>query len=225
VPFVSKAIGRPLAKIAARVMAGATLQEMGFTEEVRPPMVSVKKVVLPFRKMRGSDPILGPEMKSTGEVMGAAATFGEAFAKATMAASERMPIAGTVFLSVNDADKAQLAELAKWLRRLRFHLLATQGTAKVIQRLGVPCDVVYKVDEGRPNVVEHIRAGEVDLIINTPLGRASHYDERAIRMVALDFNIPCLTTMAAARAMVLGIVALSDHDFTVRCLQDWHRPE
>ena len=222
VPFVSKAIGVPLAKVAARVMAGETLADVGFLEEVKPSMYSVKKVVLPFRKMSGSDPILGPEMKSTGEVMGIAETFGEAFAKASMAAGERVPLAGTVFLSVRDEDKTRIADLARSLRALKFHLIATAGTARALEAEGVECEAVYKVNEGRPNVVDYIKNNEIDLIINTPHGRESRFDEQPIRVAALENNIPCITTLSAARAMVTGIQALSEQDFRVRSLQEWN---
>ena len=222
VPFVSKAIGHPLAKYAALLMVGRTLGDIGFTEEVIPKHVSVKKVVLPFRKLAGSDPMLGPEMKSTGEVMGIAPTFGLAFAKATMAAGEKVPVTGTVFFSVNDADKAQAIGVARDLARLKFHLLATSGTAHALQEAGIACQPLYKVNEGRPNLVDFVKNDEIDLIINTPHGRESMYDERAIRMAALQFNIPCLTTLAAAEALVKGILALSEGDFRVRSLQEWH---
>ncbi|MEE2828847.1 MAG: carbamoyl-phosphate synthase large subunit [Myxococcota bacterium] len=222
VPFVSKAIGVPLAKVAARAMAGETLEEIGFTKEVVPAMVSVKKVVLPFRKLGGSDPILGPEMKSTGEVMGIASTFGQAFAKATMGAGERVPLNGTVFLSVNDLDKVAVVDLARTLSRLKFQLIATSGTAQVLDEAGIPCQSVYKVNEGRPNLVDYVKNKEIDLVINTPLGRESRFDERAIRMAALEYNIPCITTLAAAEALVRGIVASSEQDFRVCSIQEWH---
>jgi len=222
IPFVSKAIGAPLAKIAARAMAGETLEQIGFTEEVIPKMVSVKKVVLPFRKLGGSDPVLGPEMKSTGEVMGIAATFGQAFAKATMGAGERVPEEGTVFLSVNDVDKAGAVDLARDLSRLNFHLIGTKGTAEALDAAGIPCQAIYKVNEGRPNLVDYVKNNEVDLVINTPLGRDSRFDERAIRMASLQYNIPCITTLAAAQAMVRGMVALSGEDFRVCSVQEWY---
>ncbi len=223
IPFVSKAIGIPLAKYAARLMAGETLAGLDFTSERAPNMVSVKKVVLPFRKLAGSDPMLGPEMKSTGEVMGVASTFGQAFAKATMAAGEKVPVTGTVFLSLADVDKVELLPIARELVDLKFHLIATRGTAAALEEAGVPCQAVYKVNEGRPNIVDFVKNAEIDLIINTPLGLTSRYDERAIRMAALEFNIPCITTRAAAVAAVRGIRALSDQDFRVRSVQEWHK--
>jgi len=222
VPFVSKAIGVPLAKLAALLMVGKSLAEVGFEEEPTPNMFSVKKVVLPFRKLSGSDPLLGPEMKSTGEVMGIAESFGQAFAKATMAGGERVPTKGTVFLSVNDDDKQALLPIGARLRDLGFHLIATSGTAKYLQDADVPCESIYKVNEGRPNLVDYVKNDYVDLIVNTPMGRSSRYDERAIRMAALQYNIPCLTTLAAAEAMVTGIAALSERDFEVLSVQEWH---
>ncbi len=222
VPFVSKAIGVPLAKLAALLMVGKSLDEVGFHEEPVPNMFSVKKVVLPFRKLSGSDPLLGPEMKSTGEVMGIAESFGQAFAKATMAGGETVPTEGTVFLSVNDDDKSALLPLGARLRDLGFHLIATSGTAKFLQDADIPCESIYKVNEGRPNLVDYVKNDDVDLIVNTPMGRSSRYDERAIRMAALQYNIPCLTTLAAAEAMVTGIAALSERDFEVLSVQEWH---
>jgi carbamoyl-phosphate synthase large subunit len=222
VPFVSKAIGVPIAKLAARLMVGQTLEQVGFTTERVPNMVSVKKVVLPFRKLAGSDPMLGPEMKSTGEVMGIASTFGQAFAKATMAAGDKVPLTGTVFLSLADVDKAELLPLAKELVDLKFHLIATRGTAAALEAAGLPCQAVYKVNEGRPNIVDYVKNSEIDLIINTPMGLTSRYDERAIRMAALEFNIPCITTPAAAKAAVRGIRALADEEFSVCPVQEWY---
>ena len=225
VPFVSKAIGHPLAKYAARLMVGETLADLGFEQEVIPPMVAVKKVVLPFRKLAGSDPMLGPEMKSTGEVMGIASTFGQAFAKATEAAGERVPVSGTVFFSVNDADKPEAIEIARQLERLKFHLLATAGTAAALSAAGISCQAIYKVNEGRPNLVDYVKNDEIDLIINTPHGRDSMFDERSIRMAALQYNIACITTLAAANAMVAGILARSEQDQRVRSVQEWHGGE
>jgi carbamoyl-phosphate synthase large subunit len=222
VPFVSKATGVPLAKIAALLMVGKSLEDVGFLEEPVPNMFSVKKVVLPFRKLSGSDPLLGPEMKSTGEVMGIAESFGQAFAKATMAGGETVPTEGTVFLSVNDDDKLALPSIGVRLRDLGFQLIATSGTAKCLEDAGIPCESIYKVNEGRPNLVDYVKNDDVDLIINTPMGRSSRYDERAIRMAALQYNIPCLTTLAAAEAMVTGIAALSERDFEVLSVQEWH---
>jgi carbamoyl-phosphate synthase large subunit len=225
VPFVSKAIGRSLARDAALLMVGRTLGEIGFEKEIVPGMYSVKKVVLPFRKLFGSDPILGPEMKSTGEVMGIAETFGEAFAKATMAAGERIPQTGTVFLSVKDEDKPGIVDVGRALRELGFHLIATQGTARALQEGGVRADAVFKVNEGRPNLVDYVKNDEVQLVINTPLGREAQYDEKAIRMAALLHNIPCVTTLEAASALATAMRALVDGGYSVRSLQEWNRGE
>ncbi|MBJ93456.1 MAG: carbamoyl phosphate synthase large subunit [Rickettsiales bacterium] len=222
VPFVSKAIGVPLAKLASLLMIGKSLPELGFSSEPVPNMFSVKKVVLPFRKLSGSDPLLGPEMKSTGEVMGIAPSFGQAFAKATMAGGETVPRDGTVFVSVNDADKQRLPDLAGRLVELGFELIGTSGTAAALNAAGIPCETVFKVNEGRPNVVDRVKNNEVKLIVNTPMGRSSRFDERAIRMAALRYNIPCLTTLAAAEAMVTGIAALGEHDYEVLSVQEWH---
>jgi carbamoyl-phosphate synthase large subunit len=154
--------------------------------------------------------------------MGIASTFGQAFAKATMAAGDKVPLTGTVFLSLADVDKAELLPLAKELVDLKFHLIATRGTAAALEAAGLPCQAVYKVNEGRPNIVDYVKNSEIDLIINTPMGRTSRYDERAIRMAALEFNIPCITTPAAAKAAVRGIRALADEEFSVCPVQEWY---
>ncbi|MBZ0266965.1 carbamoyl-phosphate synthase large subunit, partial [bacterium] len=195
VPFVSKAVGVPLAKIAARVMAGETLREIGFTEEPRPAHVSVKEAVLPFARFAGSDPFLGPEMKSTGEVMGIAPGFGEAFAKSQMAAGDPVPMAGTAFLSVNDRDHANIVPIARKLAALRFQLCGTRGTALTLERAGLNCMTIPKLSEGRPHVVDRIANGEIDLIIATPLGKASRADEAKIRRAAYRKGIPALSTL------------------------------
>ncbi|MCK6529844.1 carbamoyl-phosphate synthase large subunit [Myxococcota bacterium] len=222
VPFVSKATGWPLAKIAARVMAGETLEQVGFTQEPRPGHVAVKKVVLPFRKLRGSDVLLGPEMKSTGEVMGIASSFGAAFAKATAGAGEALPLTGAVFVSVHDRDKVAVAQVARALQRMKFRVVATSGTAEALRKAGIRADTVFKVNEGRPNAVDLLKNREIDLVINTPLGKESRFDERAIRIAALQFNVPCITTLSAAQALVKGIEAMSDATPTVRSLQEYH---
>jgi carbamoyl-phosphate synthase large subunit len=157
--------------------------------------------------------------------MGIAETFGQAFAKATMGAGETVPEGGTVFLSVNDFDKPAVVDLARRLTRLKFHLIATAGTAAALEESDISCEPIYKVNEGRPNLVDYVKNDEIDLIINTPLGRESRFDERAIRMAALQYNIPCVTTLAAAQAMVTGIEALSEQDFRVRSVQEWHAPQ
>jgi len=225
VPFVSKAIGQPLAKIAARVMVGETLETIGFTEEPRPAHVSVKEAVLPFAKFVGSDPFLGPEMKSTGEVMGIAQTFGEAFAKSQMAAGDPVPMAGTAFLSVNDRDHAGIVPIAQELARLKFRLCGTRGTALTLERAGLTCTTIPKLSEGRPHVVDRIANGEIDLVIATPLGKSSRADEAEIRRAALRKRVPVISTLSAAAAAVRAIRALSDRGIGVRCLQEYHADE
>ncbi len=231
VPYVSKATGVPLAKIAARLMTGKKLSEMdlplaeldGVGEIAVRDYHAVKSPVFPFNKFRGVDTILGPEMRSTGEVMGISPDFGQAFAKAQLAAGQKLPRAGTLFLSVNDGDKRHIAQLGKDLSSLGFKLLATRGTCATLQGAGVEAEAVYKVNEGRPNIVDLVKTGKVDLIINTPLGRESFYDEKSIRRAAIRYNIPCITTLSAAHAAARGIRAMLEHGCEVAALQDLHR--
>ncbi|EKT4483869.1 carbamoyl-phosphate synthase large subunit [Pseudomonas putida] len=220
VPFVSKCIGTSLAMIAARVMAGKTLKELGFTQEIIPNFYSVKEAVFPFAKFPGVDPILGPEMKSTGEVMGVGDTFGEAFAKAQMGASEVLPTGGTAFISVRDDDKPQVAGVARDLIALGFEVVATAGTAKVIEAAGLKVRRVNKVTEGRPHVVDMIKNDEVSLIINTTEGRQSIADSYSIRRNALQHKIYCTTTIAAGEAICEALKFGPEK--TVRRLQDLH---
>ncbi len=230
VPYVSKATGVPLAKIAARLMAGRKLRDMdlpvveidGVAEIAVRDYYAVKSPVFPFNKFRGVDTILGPEMRSTGEVMGVAKTFGQAFAKAQLAAGQRLPRKGSIFLSMSDHDKRHVAPLAKELHALGFRLVATRGTASAIEAAGVPVEAVYKVNEGRPNIVDLVKTGKIDMIINTPLGRESFYDEKSIRRAAIRYNIPCITTLSAANAAARGIRALIEHSFEVVPLQTLH---
>jgi carbamoyl-phosphate synthase large subunit len=223
VPFVSKATGVPLAKIAAQVMAGRSLAELRFTTE--PPIDGffVKEAVLPFRKFSGVDTLLGPEMRSTGEVMGHASHFGHAFAKAQMAAGERLPLAGTAFLSVNDFDKGSILKIARDLNRLGFTLLATRGTAATLVRAGLPAAPVNKVKEGSPHVVDLIKAGKIHLIINTPLGPTAFDDGKSIRTEAVRHGVPLITTLSAAQAAVNGIRALQGKEMRVRSLQEHYQ--
>ena len=208
VPFVSKATGVPLARVAALVMAGAkTLAEFGLPAELTVKRFFIKSPVFPFVKFPGVDPILGPEMHSTGEVMGVGETFGEAYAKAMMGAGLQLPCRGMAFVSVNDSDKGQAVVLARRLARLGFGLMATYGTAARLREVGLDVEAVFKVNEGRPNIVDAIKQDEVALVINTPLGRASHFDEQAIRRAALQHNVPCVTTMTGAHALVDSITA------------------
>jgi carbamoyl-phosphate synthase large subunit len=222
VPFIAKAVGVPLAGLAARVMAGATLEELGLTEEPPVPAVFVKAPVFPFRRFPGVDPVLGPEMKSTGEVMGVGESFGVAFAKAWIAAGNRLPTSGTAFLSVHDRDKETLVAVARGLAEAGFELTATGGTAAFLAGRGLAVRPVLKVHEGRPNVVDHLINGEIDLVVNTPIGREGHVDDSYIRRTALKHNVPCVTTLSGARAAVEGIRALRRGDFEIHSLQQLH---
>ncbi|MFZ0635163.1 MAG: carbamoyl-phosphate synthase large subunit [Candidatus Acidiferrales bacterium] len=231
IPFVSKATGVPLAKVAARLMTGRKLKDMhlptahsnGVAELSVRGFYAVKSPVFPFNKFRGADTILGPEMKSTGEVMGISSNYGLAFAKAQLAAGQRLPREGVVFLSVNDHDKRHVATLARDLTRAGLTLMATRGTASALAAAGIPVETVYKVNEGRPNIVDLIKTGKVNLVINTPLGRESFYDEKSIRRAAIRYNVPCITTFSAANAAALGILAMMGQAVEVAALQDLHR--
>jgi len=224
VPFVAKATGVPLAKIASLVMAGnRKLAEFNLPERLPIPKVFVKSPVFPFKKFAGADPILGPEMHSTGEVMGVGETFGEAYGKAMEGAGLSLPLEGKAFISVNEGDKGQAVVLARRLSNLGFKLVATHGTAQRLAEVGLDCETVFKVNEGRPNISDFIKQGEIALIINTPLGKASHFDEQAIRTAALQFNVPCVTTITGAEALIEAISRrLSDQTIRVRSLQEIH---
>ena len=223
VPFVSKATGVPIARIAALVMAGQKLSDFGLPDELTVTRFFIKSPVFPFAKFPGVDPVLSPEMHSTGEVMGIGTTFGEAYAKAMMGANVSVPTSGTAFLSVNDADKGAAVLLARKLSRLGFGIVATVGTASRLLEVGMNVETVFKVNEGRPNIVDHIKKGEISLVINTPLGRASHYDEQAIRRAALQYGVPCVTTMTGAQALVEAIAANEAQSTPdVHSLQDLH---
>ncbi len=223
IPFVSKAIGVPLAKLASRVMAGKTLKELGFTEDPVPTYMSAKEVVLPFIKFPGVDILLGPEMRSTGEVMGIDMTMGMAFAKSQIAAGNKLPTKGKVFLSLNARDKKNMEDVAQSLHRLGFKVVATHGTAECLRSLNIPVEEVHKVGEGRPNIVDLIINGDVDWIINTPLGVDSKADEMAIRRTALERGLPTMTTLAAARAGVAAIEAMRVTEPTLLSLQEYHK--
>jgi carbamoyl-phosphate synthase large subunit len=223
VPFVSKAVGLPLAKIAARIMAGKTLKELGITKDPVPKYVSAKEVVLPFIKFPGVDILLGPEMRSTGEVMGIDRHMGGAFAKSQIAAGTRFPEEGAVFLSLNDRDKPNMGTLGKDLVALGFTLIATGGTARMLREQGLDVEEVFKVGEGRPHVVDKMINGEVHWIINTPLGVQSKFDEMAIRRGALERGLPTITTLAAAKAAVQGIQSMKAAPPTVVSLQEYHK--
>jgi carbamoyl-phosphate synthase large subunit len=221
VPFVSKATGVPLAKIAVQVMSGKTLAELGVTEEVIPQHISVKEAVLPFDRFLGTDTILGPEMRSTGEVMGIDVDFGKAFAKAELGANQKLPQQGTVFLSMNDRDKEAVVPIAQDLAALGFQLLATSGTQAVLQKHGLTVDTVLKVHEGRPHVVDQIKNGQIQLIINTPLGDKAQQDDHEIRRTALAYKVPTITTIAAARATAAALRSLQKESLSVKALQDY----
>jgi len=223
VPFVSKAIGVPLAKIAARVMAGKTLAELGFTREIVPTHVSVKEAVFPFLKFPGVDTVLGPEMKSTGEVMGIGPSFGVAFAKAEVAAGTVLPRGGSAFISVRDEDRAGAVIAARRLHGLGFRILGTVGTAGDLQRAGIPVEPINKVSAGSPHVVDALEAGSIALVINTPRPDAQELrDSFSIRRTALERKIPYFTTIAGAIAAAEAIAAMANGALDVKALQAYH---
>jgi carbamoyl-phosphate synthase large subunit len=223
VPFVSKAIGVPLAKIAAKVMTGMTLQEIGFTEEVTPRHICVKESVLPFARFPGVDIILGPEMKSTGEVMGIDTDFGRAYCKAQLGALQQVPVSGTVFISVKNADKTQLmVSVAYRLHTMGFSIISTAGTAAYLKSNGIPAEVVRRVSEDAPDLLERIREGRIQLIVNTPSGKGPRHDETSIRAMANGRGIPVVTTMPGADAYVQGIRALIRGELGVTPIQRYH---
>jgi carbamoyl-phosphate synthase large subunit len=222
VPFIAKAVGVPLVALAARVMAGESLAEVGFTAEPPVPGVFVKAPVFPFRRFPGVDPILGPEMKSTGEVMGVSTSFGNAFAKAWLGAGHRLPQSGGAFLSVHDQDKPALLPVARRLSDLGFELLATAGTAAFLRAHGLTVRQTLKVHEARPHIVDQLINGDIALVVNTPLGRASHEDDAVIRRTALKYDIPCITTLSGAMAAAEGIAALRRDGLSVISLQALH---
>jgi carbamoyl-phosphate synthase large subunit len=222
IPFVSKAIGMPLASFAARVMVGETLEEIGFTEEVVPPFVAVKEAVFPFKKFREFDPILGPEMRSTGEVMGISDSFGSAFAKAQLAAENGLPTKGTIFMTVNDSDKPTATPIARRFHELGFRITATEGTARYFRARGIPTERVYKVHEGRPHAIDMIVNGQVQLLINTPLGKHAQRDDYTIRQAAIAHGVPYTTTLSAASAACDAVLSLRSREASVRSLQEWH---
>jgi len=223
VPFVSKATGVPIARIAALVMAGTKLSAFSLPDELTVKKFFIKSPVFPFAKFPGVDPILSPEMHSTGEVMGIGDTFGEAYGKAMMGAGLELPSKGNAFLSVSENDKGAAVLLARKLNRLGFDLIATLGTAARLREVGLPVENVFKVNEGRPNIADLIKSGDISLVINTPLGRVSHYDEQAIRRAALQFSVPCVTTMTGAQALVEAIADLRARSApTVHSIQELH---
>ncbi|MBR8835979.1 MAG: carbamoyl-phosphate synthase large subunit [Stigonema ocellatum SAG 48.90 = DSM 106950] len=222
VPFVSKATGVPLAKLASLIMAGKTLEELGFTQEVIPSHIAVKEAVLPFSKFPGTDTILGPEMRSTGEVMGIDSDFGRAFAKAELGAGERLPLLGTVFVSMNNRDKAAAVPVVKEFIDLGFSVMATDGTRRVLQQHGLDVELVLKLHEGRPHVLDAIKNHKIQLIINTPSGEDAQTDARLIRRTALTYKIPIITTVAGAKATVAAIRSLQTTTLDVKVIQDYN---
>ncbi len=223
VPFVSKAVGIPWAKVAARLMAGKTLAEIGITQPANPKHISVKESVFPFSRFPGVDTVLGPEMKSTGEVMGIDKTFGGAFAKSQISAGQSLPLSGRVFVSVKNKDKRSVIFIAKKLVDLGFKILATQGTANMLEKNGMEVTHVRKVMEGRPNIVDQILNNEVDLIINTPAGKGPRSDDFEIRRASVTKGVPCVTTISGASAAVNGIEALIKESITVKTVQEYHK--
>ncbi|MFN2475258.1 MAG: carbamoyl-phosphate synthase large subunit [Chthoniobacterales bacterium] len=223
IPFVSKAIGVPLAKLAAKVMAGGKLADLGFTEEIVPKHFSVKGPVFPYLRFQGRDTALGPEMKSTGEVMGIDVNLGLAYAKAEMAAPPALPKSGNIFISVKDDDKPRVVPLARDFTALGFGIIATGGTADTLIAAGLPATRVFKLREGRPHVLDRIKNGDVQLIINTPSGKIPREDELKMRTGARAAKIPIITTMRAAQASVIGIRALQTHGVSVKTLQEYHQ--
>ncbi|ACC84096.1 carbamoyl-phosphate synthase large subunit [Nostoc punctiforme] len=221
VPFVSKATGVQLAKLASLIMSGKTLEELGFTEEVIPTHIAVKEAVLPFNKFPGTDTILGPEMRSTGEVMGIDSDFGRAFAKAELGAGERLPLTGTVFVSMSDRDKAAAGAVVKEFIDLGFTVMATLGTRRVLLEQGLNIELVLKLHEGRPHVLDAIKNQKIQLIINTPSGEEAHTDARLIRRTALAYKIPIITTIAGAKATVAAIRSLQNTTLDVKTIQEY----
>jgi len=223
VPFVSKAVGVPLAKLACRLMLGESLASLGLPDDLMPSgYVAVKEAVLPFNRFFGADSLLGPEMRSTGEVMGIATDFPTAFAKAEAAAGSALPDSGTVFITVTDSDKPAGAGIAAQLHDLGFRIVATGGTAQAIERMGIPVTTLRKVAEGSPHVVDAISGGEVDLVINTPTGSGARSDGWEIRRAAVARGIPCITTLSGGQAAARAIRAAREGEPAVRSLQEWH---
>jgi carbamoyl-phosphate synthase large subunit len=221
VPFVSKAIGVPLAKLASRIMSGQSLEQLGLTQEIIPPHIAVKEAVLPFEKFAGTDVILGPEMRSTGEVMGIDISFGTSFAKAELAANQRLPMQGTVFVSMSNRDKLAVVPVIKDLIELGFQIVATEGTRRTLREHGLEVELVLKLHEGRPHVLDWIKNERVQLIINTPSGEEARADERTIRRTALMYKIPIITTIAGAKATAAAIRSLQTQPLEVKALQEY----
>jgi carbamoyl-phosphate synthase large subunit len=220
VPFVSKATGMPLAKVAANVMVGVTLAEQGYFTEPIPSHVSVKEAVFPFAKFAGIDIVLGPEMKSTGEVMGVSERFSIAFAKSQLAAGTVLPQSGKIFISVTTRSKDRVADMARRIEAMGFELLATKGTALRLEEAGVRVQALKKIQEGHPNVLDFMIDGNLQLVINTPSGKGARTDEGRIRAAAVSHGIPCITTLEGAAAAVKAMEALRQEEMTVQAVQD-----
>ena len=222
IPFVSKAIGVPLAKLAAKVMAGRTLKDLGFTEEIWPSYWAIKESVFPFNRFHGQDILLSPEMKSTGEVMGLDADLGTAYAKSQMAAHSPLPLEGKIFISVNKNDKDRIAGIAQQFSELGFELICTEGTAEVIRASGIEVHHVHKLAEGRPHSIDLLKNGDIDLVINTPSGQTPRSDEVKIRTTAVYCRVPIMTTLSSASAAASAIAALRNHGYGVKPIQEYH---
>jgi carbamoyl-phosphate synthase large subunit len=223
IPFVSKAIGVPLAKLATKIMLGKKLKDLGFAQEIVPKHVSVKESVFPFNRFPGVDVILGPEMKSTGEVMGIDSDFDRAYIKSQIAAGQNLPKKGNVFISVRDKDKRTIVFLAKKIKDLGFHIYATFGTAQALEKSGIAVKVLPKLAEGRPNILDLMKDGKIQLVINTPSGRIPRQDEVKIRSQVILYNIPYTTTISGAQATINGIEMLAKKELGVKSLQEYHK--
>ena len=222
VPFVSKAIGFPLAKLAAKVMAGKTLKELNFTEEIWPKYWAVKESVFPFNRFHGQDILLSPEMRSTGEVMGLDADRGIAYAKSQMAAGSPLPLGGKIFISVSDVHKKKIVEVARQFAELGFELVATGGTATALEKAGLKVERIFKLTEGRPNAIDLLKNKELQLVINTPSGATPRADEIKIRTTAVYTGTPIMTTISSAQAAARGIAALKKSGYDVKTVQEYH---
>jgi carbamoyl-phosphate synthase large subunit len=225
VPFVSKAIGVPLAKVAAKVMAGKTLAEAGFSAEKKISHIAVKESVLPFSRFSGVDILLGPEMKSTGEVMGIDSSFGKAFYKSQLAANQNLPYKGKIFISVKNSDKRDIVFIAKKLLDMRFEIMATPGTHKALTSNNIKTKPIGKINEGDRRILDLIKSRELKLIINTPSGPRGQSDSNPIRSMAVLYGVPCITTIQGAQAAVNGMEAASKTSLKVKPIQEFHRKE
>jgi len=223
VPFVSKVIGVPLAKLATKIIIGKTLKELGFTKEVKVKHFGVKESVFPFIRFPGVDTVLGPEMKSTGEVIGIDRTFEMAYAKSQLAAGQKLPLSGSVFISVKDKDKKAIVPIAKGFQEMGFKILASKGTGKLLIERGIEVTIIPKIYEvERPNVLDYIKNNQISLIINTPSGKKPKKDITSIRSIAVSRNIPLITTIPGAKATLVAIKKLKEDEITVKCIQEYH---